>query len=108
MTRTPEKSPAGTGRPPARSSAPRGRPSGAAEDGEGRADAPAKREPAGTDGAPVRRAGRGRADEEGDGATAYGSAGEGGATVSDRMENVVLPGARRSDRFHLRNDNRIR
>ncbi|GHE58245.1 hypothetical protein GCM10017778_48190 [Streptomyces vinaceus] len=107
MTPTPEKPPAGTGWPPARSSAPPGRSSGAAEDGEGRADAPAKRETAGTDTAAVRRAGRGRADEEGDGATAYGAREE-GATVSDRMENVVLPGARRSDRFHLRNDNRIR
>lgn len=109
MTATSGMSLAGTGPPPVRSSAP----------GEGRDDAPAKRGDAGRDGAAgkdraagrnraaVRRVGRGRADPDGVGAATYG-AGDEGATVSDRMENVVLPRARRSDRFHLRNDNRIR
>lgn len=93
MTVTSGKPPAGTGLPPVHgSSAPDGRPPDAVEDGAGRAGGLPQRVAAGTDGA---------------GPAAQGT-GDEGVTAAKRMENVVLPGARRSDRFHLRNDNRIR
>lgn len=98
MTVTSGNSLAGIGPPPVRSSSvPGGRSPGAAEDGEGRHDALAKGEAAETGGAGACRVSRGRAARGRAGATAYG-AGDEGVTAADRMEHVVLPGARRMGR----------